>query len=382
MSIYLDYAAATPLDERVLGMMQPYLADQFYNPSAQYRAAWQVRQDLEDARHRIAQLIGGKQHEITVTAGATESINLAINGVIGSYGGEIVTSAIEHLAVIEAARPHAHRMIEVKPTGVIMPDVVKSALTTETTLVSVGYVNNELGTVQSLRDIAAVIESERQRRLAQGETRPLWFHTDASQAMGLLDASVSRLGVDMMTLNAAKCYGPKQVGILWARGDITMQPYIRGGSQESGLRAGTENVAGAIGAAEAFAIASAERKTESHRLMGLRNSLEKRLVDDIEGIVINGHPKKRAPHILHISVPDLDGERAVFALDNHGVQAATGSACAANKGTVSHVLAAAGMAEELMNGSLRFSLGRKTTEADIARAADTIIDIIRQERGR
>lgn len=378
--IYLDFAAATPLDDRVFLSMEPFFRERFYNPSALYIAAHDVRASYEDARHTLAQCIGAKQHEIVMTAGATESINLAIHGVIGHYGGSVATADIEHLAVLEAARSHVHQTISVAPTGYITAESVQRAITSDTTLVSVGYINNELGTVQSLRDIAIVIDNERQRRLKVGESRPLFFHTDSSQAAGLLDCSVSRLGVDMMTLNAGKCYGPKQVGLLWARGGIVLDPLLHGGNQERSLRPGTENVAGVVGFATALRIAADERKVESHRLTGLRDRLEKRLVAEIPHLTINGHLKRRSPHILHVSVPGLDGERAVFALDQAGVMAATGSACAANSGERSHVLTAAGFDDAHADGSLRFSLGRTTSIGQIDEAAAIIIDIVRKER--
>jgi cysteine desulfurase len=378
--IYLDYAAATPLDARVFLSMEPFYREKFYNPSALYIAAHDVRASYEAARHTLAQCIGAKQHEIILTAGATESINLAVHGIIGHYGGSVSVSQIEHMAVLEAASIHEHQIIDVEPTGYITPESVQHAITPETTLVSVGYINNELGTVQSLRDVAAVIEEERQRRLRDSESRPIYFHTDASQAAGLLDCSVSRLGVDMMTLNAGKCYGPKQVGLLWVRGGIVLDPLMRGGNQERSLRPGTENVAGVVGFATALNIAYEERKVESHRITVLRDRLEKRLVQAITGIVANGHHKRRAPHILHISIPGLDGERAVFALDQAGVMVATGSACAANSGERSHVLTAVGFDDSHADGSLRFSLGRNTTQQQIDEAATIIIDTVQRER--
>lgn len=379
--IYLDYAASTPLDKRVLLAMQPYFIDHFYNPSALYQSARQVHFAYEDARHQLAMSIGAKQYEVIMTAGATESINLAINGVIGQYGGTVATSRIEHTAVVESARRQDVSWINVDTRGFITESAVQAAISDETTLVSVGYVNNELGTVQPLRAIAQCIDNIRHDRMARGVKQPLLFHTDASQAAGLLDISVSRLGVDLMTLNSGKCYGPKQVGLLWARGGIELSPLIVGGGQEKSLRAGTENVAGVIGFAEALSIAVSKRNTESRRIAQLRDTLQQKLAG-IDGIVINGHPKQRAPHILHISFPRLDGERAVFALDERGVMAATGSACAANKGTRSSVLKAVGMSDEMTDGSLRFSLGRFTTEEEIDRAGNSIIDVINQERGR
>lgn len=380
--IYLDYAASTPLDKRVLSAMEPYFHTDFYNPSALYQSAREVRFAYEDARHQLAIAIGAKQHEIIITAGATESINLAISGVIGQYGGSVVVSRIEHAAVVETAQHHDVMWIEADHRGFITEAAVRSAITDTTTIVSVGYINNELGTVQPLRAIAGVIDDIRKKRLADGSTTPLFFHTDASQAPGLIDISVSRLGVDLMTLNSGKCYGPKQVGLLWVRAGIELTPLIYGGGQENGLRSGTENVAGTIGFATALTLCVKSKNSESHRIAQLRDQLQRTIIEAIPDIVVNGHPKQRSPHILHISLAGLDGERAVFALDEYGILAATGSACAANKATRSHVLTAVGMSDELADGSVRLSLGRATTEADIERAGKIIIDVLQQERGR
>lgn len=381
-ALYLDYAAATPLDERVFAAMEPYLSERFYNPSAMYQAGRQVRADIEDARHRLAMAIGAKPTEIILTAGATESINLAIHGVLREHGGRVVTTPIEHAAVLEAARQYSPRLVTVDAHGIIDEGSLRSQIDDDTTLVSIGYANNELGTVQGISSCAAIVAGVREDRLRRGVTRPLYLHTDASQAAGMLDIAVSRLGVDLLTLNAAKCYGPKQVGLLWVRAGVSLAPLVDGGGQERGLRAGTENVAGIIGFAAALTIAQEARKTETYRLAGLRDKLQRYLEAEVPGVVINGHPKRRLPNFLHISVSGLDGERAVFALDQAGMLVATGSACAANKGLRSHVLTAVGMNEELADGSLRITLGRLTTEQDIQTAAALLKRVIAQERGR
>ncbi len=378
-TIYLDYAAATPLANEVFSAMKPYFSKQFYNPSALYESAVHVRNAYEQARHELAMSIGAKQNEIIITAGASESINLALRGSITQYGGLVACAGIEHLAVLETARELGIQEIVVSEKGLVTADAVKQAITTETTVLSIGFINNELGTVQPLRDIAEVVHAERQRRLRDGEQRPLLFHTDASQAAGLIDCSVSRLGVDMMTLNAAKCYGPKQVGLLWVKAGIQLRAMVTGGGQEQSIRAGTENVAGAVGFARALSLASSSRKAESSRLTHLRDMLEKGIISSLPDTVVNGHAKRRAPHILHISISGLDGERAVFALDQAGILAATGSACAANSGLRSHVLVAAGFDELRADGSLRFSIGKYTTEEEIERSIPIILDVVKRE---
>lgn len=381
-TIYLDYAAATPLDKRVFAAMEPYLTEKFYNPSAAYQAARVVRAEYEEARHRLAMVIGGRQSEIIMTAGATESVNIALHGVMKQYGGTVVTTAIEHPAVLEAAKQFDHVIVKPTPKGSIVAESIAQAITDDTTLVSVGYANSELGTIQPLKDIAHLISVVRQDRLRRGIHHPVYFHTDASQAAGHLDLSVARLGVDLMTLNAGKCYGPKQVGLLWVRGEVQLKPFVYGGGQERGLRSGTENVAGTIGFAAALTRAEKRRKTTTHQQSVLRDKLEYALAEAIPDLVVNGNPKKRLPNHLHVSVPNLDGERALFALDERGVMVATGSACAANKGTRSRVLEAVGMSDEMADGSLRITLGDPTTEEEIDSAVQAIIEVVQQERGK
>lgn len=382
MSHYLDHAAATPLDERVFAVMVPYLKEHFYNPSAAYDGGRNIRQAVDRARHDLAMTIGAKPSEIIMTAGATESINLAIHGVMRQYGGLLVTTKIEHPAVLRAAEHYKATYAHVDGNGYVSAEHLRSLIDDQTSLVTIGYANNELGTVQSLRTIADIVADIRQSRQKRRMTRPLFLHTDASQAAGSLDVSVSRLGVDLMTLNAGKCYGPKQVGLLWSRSEVQMVPLIDGGGQERGLRSGTENVAGIVGFARALTLAEELRKEETYRLRKMRDHIEHQLVEAFPDIVINSHRKRRLPHHLHVSLAGLDGERAVFALDMAGIQAATGSACAANKGTRSHVLSAVGMADQLADGSLRLTFGRDNRDDHTHDIAQTLISVIKKERGR
>ena len=376
MMIYLDNAAATPVDSRVLAAMMPYFSDEFYNPSAAYLSARKVRADVEEARHTLAKLIGAKSAEIIVTAGATESINLALGGV----EGRIVTTAVEHSAVLETARQRGGYILSVDDRGRINLDELRNSLTDDVALVSVGYVNSETGVVQNMRAIAEIVQTVRDERQVRGVTTPLYLHTDASQAAGLLDLNVSRLGVDLMTLNAGKCYGPKQVGLLYVRAGIHLKPLILGGGQEMGLRSGTENVTGIIGFAKALELAEKLRGSEVKRLSELRSKLKQYLINNLPDVRINENTKANSPAILNISVPGVDGERVVFGLDERGVQVATGSACAANKGVRSHVLTAMGLDEAAVDGSLRISMGRFTTEQDINQAGQIIVDVINEQR--
>lgn len=376
--MYLDHAAATPVDEKVLAAMQPYFSDSFYNPSAPYAPAIAVRREYEAAKHSIARAIGAKGDDIVMTAGATESINLAFS----SIGGHVVTANIEHHAVLAAAKRYDHTLVAADEKGIISALAVKAAITPTTRLVSVALVNNELGTIQPLRDIAEVVKAERTRRLEAGDHTPIYLHTDASQGVGQLDVNVARLGVDLLTLNAAKAYGPKQVGLLWAAPAVVLSASIVGGGQERGLRSGTENVAGVIGFAKAMELASEHRKYEADRLAGLRISMEKGLVAAFPNAVLSGDVKHRLAGHLHISFPHLDAERVLFALEARNVLVATGSACAANKGTRSHVLTAIGLAPEVADGSLRITFGHLSNEENVAKATQIIIEEVQKEYAR
>ena len=376
--LYLDHAAATPMDERVLRVMQPYFSELFFNPSSPYAPALSVRQDYEAAKQVIGAAIGAKGDELVITAGATESINLAFTSV----GGHVITANIEHHAVLAAAKRHDHTVVASDDKGVVSADAIRVAIRPDTRLISIALANNELGTVQPLRDIAAVVHSERGKRRQSGNTTPIYLHSDASQGAGQLDIHVSRLGVDMLTLNAGKVYGPKQVGLLWASSHVLLNPQIVGGGQERGVRSGTENVAGVVGFAKAMELADAHRKYEADRLRLLRDGLQKKLTDAFSDAVISGSQKRRLPGHLHISFPGLDAERLVFALEMRGVMVATGSACAANKGTRSHVLTAINLAPEIADGSLRLTLGHLSTAETTAKAGDIIIEEITRERQR
>lgn len=376
--IYLDHAAATPIDPKVLAAMQPYFSDDFYNPSAPYSPAVRVRREYEAAKQVIARCIGAKADDLVMTAGATESINLAFLNVYG----HVVTSSIEHHAVLAVATRLGATLIQPDEKGIVTAKQVKDAITPKTQFVSIALANNELGTIQPLRDIAEVVRQERERRLSVDDMTPIYLHTDASQGVGQLDVNVARLGVDLMTLNAGKVYGPKQAGLLWAAPYVKLAPYIVGGGQERGLRSGTENVAAVIGFAKAMELASAHRKFESDRLQKLRDGLQKSLTEAFPEAVISGNQKHRLAGHLHISFPNLDAERVLFALEMRGVLVATGSACAANKGTRSHVLTAIGLAPEVADGSLRLTLGHLSNDENIKRASAIIIEEVAKEYQR
>ncbi|MDB5162831.1 MAG: cysteine desulfurase, cysteine desulfurase [Candidatus Saccharibacteria bacterium] len=376
--IYLDHAAATPLDPKVLAAMMPYFSDDFFNPSAPYAPAIMVRRSYDAAKDTIGRAIGARGDDIIITAGATESINLAFS----SIGGHVVTANIEHHAVLAAVKNFEHTIVEADSRAVVSAESIRQAIRPDTRLVSIALANNEVGTIQPLRDIAEVIKKERNARLARGDHTPIYLHSDASQGVGQLDVNVARLGVDLLTLNAAKVYGPKQVGLLWSAPFVELKPYIVGGGQERGIRSGTENVAGTIGFAKAMELASEHRGFESKRLMKLRDTMQKTLTDAFAKAVLSGHQRHRLAGHLHISFPGIDAERVLFGLENRGVLVATGSACAANKGTRSHVLNAIGLASEVADGSLRITLGHLSTDENCQQAAAIIIEEVTKEYAR
>lgn len=372
--IYLDYAAATPLDPKVLAVMQPYLTERFYNPSATYLAARAVAQDVADARGQIAHWLGARPSEIVFTAGGTEANNLAINGVMQAFPkANIAVSAVEHEAVLKPAGQYDCRIAPVQPDGRIDLNKLSSLIDDQTVLVSVMYANNEIGTIQPLRDVAKVIEEKREQR-AKSKTGnlPLYFHTDACQAAAYLDLHTARLGVDLMTINAGKIYGPKQSGALYVKTGTQLQPQVLGGGQERGLRSGTENVAGVVGFATALDLVQGRRQAETTRLKVLQQLFFDELADQLPQAFINGSRRHRLPNNVHITVPGQDNERLMMALDEAGIICATGSACSASEEDPSHVLAAIGLSQAEIQASLRLTMGRGTTAADVRRTVATL----------
>jgi cysteine desulfurase len=366
MSIYLDYAAATPLDSDVLAAMQLFFSNTFYNPSALYEAAVHANRALDEARASVASVLGAKQTEIVFTSGGTESNNLAIHGVMRQYtDAEIAFSAIEHDAVRMPAQEYAHSVIPVGPDGIVDPHSVSEKITDKTVLVSVMYANNEVGTVQPIKRISALLEDIRKDRAQRDISMPLYFHVDAAQAGNYMDLHVHRLRVDMLSINAGKLYGPKGAGVLYVRTGINLKPLMLGGGQERGLRSGTENIAGAAGMAAALQKAQTMKSDEVKRLTGLQQEFISDLQAAIPGVITNGSLKNRLPNNVHITVPGTDNERVLISLDMKGIYAAAGSACSASKEEPSHVLTAMGVPSECIRSSIRFSFGRQTTKEEL-----------------
>lgn len=374
---YFDYAATTPLDPQVLAVMLPYFSEQFYNPSAQYEAARTIKTALNDARGIIAHCIGSRPSELIFTAGGTEANNLAIKGVHEAFpDAEIVVSAVEHDSVLEPARACGARVVTVSPDGSVDLTNLAAAISDNTVLVSIQYVNNEIGTIQPLKEIAQLIDTIKRTRRTEGNTLPLYFHTDACQAANYLDIHVSRLGADMMTLNASKIYGPKQIGLLFVKSDVKLVPQILGGGQERGQRSGTENVPAIIGFAKALQMVQDRRHDEARRVGELQHQLMQALEDRLPQAEITGSRKHRIVNNVHITVPGYDNETLMMQLDLRGIICAVGSACSASSEEPSHVLTALGMSDAQAQSSLRFTIGHDTTTEDITVLVDELCQLI------
>jgi cysteine desulfurase len=373
--IYLDYGAATPVDANVLKAMQPYFAGSFFNPSATYRLAREVRSDLDSARAKVAFWLGSRPSEVIFTAGGSEANNLAIHGVMRRFpDANIVVSAVEHESVLASAAHYDCRIVDVRPDGSLDLDDLKRKIDDHTVLVSIMYANNEIGTIQPIREVAKIIKELKSTRRTNTDY-PLYLHSDACQAANYLDLHVARLEADMMTLNGGKIYGPKQSGALYVNRAVTLIPLIDGGGQERGLRSGTENVAGAIGLAAALDMAQKMRREESDRLNLIQKHFIGLLEQKIPGLVINGSLKHRLPNNVHVTIPGSDNERLLIGLDENNIAAAAGSACSASSNLPSHVLRAIGLSDAEARASLRFTMGRGVTADMIERTVQVLADL-------
>ncbi len=375
--IYLDHAAATPVDPRVMAVMQPYFSEDFYNPSAIYLAAKKVKKDIEASRAKVAAWMGARPSEITFTAGGTEANNLAIKGVMSQFlAANIVISEIEHESVLKPAQQHKYKVVGVKQDGLIDLDKLEASIDSKTVLVSVMLANNEIGTIQPIRKIGQLLEKLRQERLTKGNKTPLYFHTDACQAANYIDLHANRLGVDLMTINGGKIYGPKQSGALFIRTGTNLKPQILGGGQESGVRSGTENVAGIIGLSKALDLVQKNHHVETVRLQKLQQLFFELINKQMPPAQIVGSVKNRLPNNVHITIAGQDNERLIMELDERGVLCAAGSACSASNEDPSHVLKAIGLSDEEAQSSLRFTMGQSTTESDVKQTVKTLAGLV------
>ena len=374
--IYLDYAATTPTDPKVVEAMRPYFSEKFGNPSSIHSFGQEAKAAIEDARGKAVRLIGARPEELVFTSGGTEADNFALEGVAfanESRGKHIVTSAIEHHAVTECCEFLKKRGFEitylpVDKYGLVDPEDVSKAITDKTILVSIMHANNEIGTIEPIREISDVI------RQATGDRgQKTYFHTDAVQTAGHIPVNVDELGVDLLSISAHKLYGPKGVGALYIRKGTRITPFLHGGGQESGRRASTENVPGIVGFGAAAEHALEDVKNgENKKLIPLRDKLIKGILEKIPDSQLNGHPTQRLPNNVNVSIKYVEGESMLLNLDMQGIAASTGSACSSGSLEPSHVLLAIGLSHEQAHGSLRFTLGKYTAEEDI----DTVLKVL------
>jgi cysteine desulfurase len=360
--IYLDHNATTPPHPRVVEAMLPYLRERWANPSSPHRLGGQARAAVEQARGRIAEHVGWMPSEVVFCASGTEADNLALRGAaraLAGRGRHIVTTAIEHPAVLRTCEALEEEGFQVtrapaSASGAVEPADLAATLRDDTILVSVMHANNETGVIQPVEEIAAIT-----RR------RGIVLHSDAVQSAGKLPGRLSDLGADLVTLSGHKLYGPKGTAALLVRKGTPLVPVTTGGAHEHGLRAGTEDVAGIVGLAEAVALAFAGARAEGERLRALRDRLEARVTAVLRGVRINGVGARRVPNTSSLSFQGIDGESIVLALDLHGICASTGSACSTGDPEPSHVLRAMGLAPREAQGTVRLSLGRETREEDV-----------------
>jgi cysteine desulfurase len=373
--IYLDYHATTPMDPRVLEAMLPYFGEMFGNAASRNHSfGWEAEEAVEKARQQVASLIGANKKEIVFTSGATESNNLALKGVAEMYaekGNHIITVATEHKAVLDTCKRLEKQGLKVtylpvQPDGLIDLEAFKSAITDKTILVSVMYANNEIGVIQPIREIGTICKE-----------RGVLFHTDATQAVGKVPVDVNADKIDLLSISAHKMYGPKGVGALYVRRKgprVQLTAQIDGGGHERGMRSGTLNVPGIVGLGEACALCQAEMETESARLRALRDRLKDRILAELDEVYINGTMEHRLPHNLNISFAYVEGESLLMGINDIAVS--SGSACTSATLEPSYILKALGAGDDLAHSSIRFGLGRFTTQEEVDYAAEKVIQVV------
>lgn len=375
--IYLDYAATTPTHPEVVKAMLPYFTEDFGNPSSIYHDGQKAKAALDEARAGVASFIGARDDEIIFTSGGTEGDNLALIGVAFANerkGNHIITSSIEHHAVLETCKFLERRgfsvtYLPVDKYGLVDPEDVKKAISDRTILISVMHANNEVGTIEPVAEIGRIAKEN-----------GIYLHSDAVQTVGHIPINVNELNVDLLSMSAHKLCGPKGVGALYVRKGTKLVPYLYGGQQERRRRAGTENIPGIVGFGKAVAIARREMGPEAIRLTSLRDRLISGFQKLVDHISLNGHPSNRLPNNVNISVDFVEGESMCMSLDLEGISASTGSACSSSSLEPSHVLVAMGLSHERAHGSLRFTLGKWTTEEEIDRVLEVLPRVVARLR--
>ena len=378
-TIYMDHGATTPMRSEVLEAMMPYFTESFGNPSSIYTLAQETRNAVEESRRFVAHSIGSRASEICFTSGGTEADNAAIKGVAMSMknlGNHIITTSIEHHAVLHTC----HQMeqfgfdvtyIPVDDKGFVSAKDILDAITDKTILISVMLANNEIGTIQPIKEIA-----EKIREYSDKNGKTIMFHTDAVQAVGHLPVDVKDLGVDMLSISGHKFYGPRGVGALYIKRGTPFEPLIIGGGQERQRRSGTENVPGIVGLSKALELSVKEMELESSRQIKIRNHIFDYLKKNVDDLLINGDQINRLPNNVNISFPGIEGESILLALDLGGVSASSGSACSAASIEPSHVLLAIGRSAEQARGTIRITIGRTTTNEDVQYMLNLLPNIV------
>ncbi len=373
--IYLDNAASTQIHEDVLNSMLPYLKEQYGNPSSIHRYGRLAHKAIEKARKQIASLINADPSEILITSGGTESNNTVLRGVaMKNTSGKIITSSIEHDAILEPCKKLSQEGFEiiylpVDKEGMVNPEDLKKNISEKTSLVSIMFGNNEVGTLQPISEIGKICNEN-----------GIFFHTDAVQAVGKIPINVKELGIDFLSISSHKLHGPKGVGALYIKNGIVIDPVILGGGQESGMRSGTENVANIVGFGKACEIAKNQLDENISHIKKLQTLLIQKVLEEIPLVTLNGHHNSRLPHNAHFTFLGVNGEDLIIKLDEYGIAASTGSACSVNTQKASHVLQAMGFSHEQITGSLRLTLGIFNTQKEIEQTVDALKKIIEELR--
>ncbi len=375
--IYFDHAATTPVRKEVLDTMLPYFTQSFGNPSSVYDIARKNKQVIDQAREQIAQGVGASPEEIFFTAGGTESDNWAIKGVIeanAKKGNHIITSTIEHHAVMHTCDYLESKGIEVTylpvdEYGRVSPEDVRGAIKDNTVLITIMFANNEIGTLQPIKEIGAIAKE-----------KGVLFHTDAVQAVGHIPIHVKDLNIDLLSMSGHKLYGPKGIGALYVRKGVKIKPILHGGAQERNRRAGTENVSGIVGFGKAMELAVKEMDTHNQKLIALRDQLIRGIAEKIDHVQLNGHPTERLPGSVNFTFEFIEGESLLLLLDMKGIFASSGSACTSGSLDPSHVLLAIGLPHEKAHGSLRITLGMENTAEEVEYLLEVLPPIVQRLR--
>jgi len=375
--VYMDHAATTPVDPEVVEAMVPYFTEIYGNASSLHSFGREAHNAMEEARSRVARLINAHPEEIIFTAGGTESDNIAIKGAAyanRSKGDHIITSTIEHPAVLETCRSLEKQgfkvsYIPVDKNGLIELESLRKAVTERTTLITIMHANNEIGTIEPMEEIAEIAGS-----------KDVIFHSDAVQSAGKIPIDVKEIGIDLLSISAHKIYGPKGIGALYVKKGTHLEPIIHGGGHERGLRSSTENIPGIVGLGKAAELAKTRMSKDTADLTNLRDQLIEATLSDIEESYLNGHPTKRLPNNAHFRFTGIEGEALILNLDEKGIAASTGSACSSKKLLPSHVLMAIGLNEVQAHGSLRLTLGRENTKEDIEYVHQVLPETVKKLR--